>query len=270
MDVHSGTVDHPSNGAPPFAWAVTTDTGLRRDSNEDSYCARHDLSLFVVADGMGGHVAGEVASRVTVGAIEGFVAQTTGLSKDDTWPFPVEPSLSLDANRLRAGIRMANRQLADAQAKASDLRGMATTAASLLLNDAGASIAHVGDSRVYLLRAGALQRLTEDHSWVEEQVRSGALTASAARRHPWRNVVTRALSGGQDPEIDTREEALQSGDRLLLCTDGLSGVVTDAVIAELLGADGGLDGICERLVEEANGAGGPDNVTVLIVEIHAP
>ncbi len=270
MDVPSGKVEQPVNGAPPFAWAVTTHTGLRRDTNEDSYCARPDLSLFVVADGMGGHVAGEVASRVTITAIEEFIGQTSGLTKDDTWPFPIEPSLSLEANRLKAGVRMANRHLADAQAHETTLKGMATTAVSVLLGRKGASIAHVGDSRLYLLRGGELQRLTEDHSWVEEQVRSGTLSASAARRHPWRNVVTRALSGGPEPEIDTREEALQSGDRLLLCTDGLSGVVTDETIAELLGRASPLEAICERLVEEANAAGGPDNVTVLTVEIDVP
>ena len=158
---------------------------------------------------MGGHVAGEVASQLTVKAIESFVEQTSNLTKDDTWPFPFHPDLSLQANRLKAGIRMANRRLAEEQEQRSTLKGMATTASAVLLGRGPAVIVHVGDSRVYLLRDGELLRLTADHSWVEEQVRAGAMTPSAARRHPWRNVVTRALSGGPEPEVDTREEQLR-------------------------------------------------------------
>ena len=113
--------------------------------------------------------------------------------------------------------------------------------------------------------------MTDDHSWVEEQVRAGTMSATAARQHPWRNVVTRALSGGGDPEIDTVELTPQPGERYLLCSDGLSGVVPHDAIARMLGEnDGGLDGICERLIAAANEAGGPDNITVLVLEVDAP
>ncbi len=182
-----------------LSWAVSTDPGLRRTSNEDSYSTRADVGLFVVADGMGGHVAGEVASRVAVEAIEAFIEETAGADKNRTWPFPFDPALSLEANRLKAAFRLANRRIASAIADSQDLRGMATTASAVLVGRTSASVGHVGDSRVYVLQQGKLAQITHDHSWVEEQVRAGTLTPSAARQHPWRNVVTRALSGGEDP-----------------------------------------------------------------------
>jgi len=144
---------------------------------------------------------------------------------------------------------------------------MATTASALLVSDHQASVAHVGDSRVYRLRDGRLGQVTRDHSWVEEQVRAGAMTASDARRHPWRNVVTRALSGGDDPEVDVMETALQPGDRWLLCSDGLFGVVGDERIQEVLTNGDPLQAMCRRLVDEANQAGGPDNITTLLLEV---
>jgi protein phosphatase len=253
-----------------LSWAVRTDPGLRRSSNEDSYCTRPDLGLFVVADGMGGHVAGEVASRVAVETIQTFIAETAGADKNRTWPFPFEPAISLEGNRLKAAFRLANRQIANAMDDSADLRGMATTASAVLAGKRSACVAHVGDSRIYAMRDGALHQLTDDHSWVEEQVRAGTMTEAAARHHPWRNVVTRALSGGTDPDIDTIEIAPQPGERLLLCSDGLSGVVSHETIASILGdATSDLDTICERLVAAANEGGGPDNITALVVEVSA-
>ena len=254
-----------------LAWAVSTDPGLRRTSDEDSYSTRPDVGLFVVADGMGGHVAGEVASRVAVEAIEAFIEETAGADKNRTWPFPFDPSLSLEANRLKAAFRLANRRIASAIADSQDLRGMATTASAVLIGKESASVGHVGDSRVYVLRQGTLAQITHDHSWVEEQVRAGTLTPSAARQHPWRNVVTRALSGGEDPEVDVTEVTPEVGERYLLCSDGLFGVVADDRIAEILGQSGvPLEAICRGLVDAANKAGGPDNITALVLEIDVP
>jgi protein phosphatase len=226
----------------------------------------------VVADGMGGHVAGEVASRIAVEAIEAFIEETAGADKNRTWPFPFEPSLSLDANRLKAAFRLANRRIASAIHDSHDLRGMATTASAILLGaDGRACVGHVGDSRVYVLDASGLRQITHDHSWVEEQVRAGTLSASAARQHPWRNVVTRALSGGDDPEIDVTEVTPVPGERYLLCSDGLFTVVTDERIAEILGdRTATLSAICQRMVDTANEAGGPDNITTLVLQIDAP
>jgi len=254
-----------------FSWAVTSDKGLRRTSNEDSHCERPEIGLFVVADGMGGHVAGEVASREAVDAIQAFIADTASADKNRTWPFPFEPDLSLEANRLKAAFRLANRKIAAAIADSSELRGMATTASALLVGSKSACVAHVGDSRVYVLRDGKLEQLTHDHSWVEEQVRAGTMSPSAARQHPWRNVVTRALSGGEDPEVDVTEVKPMRGDRYLLCSDGLFSVVTDQQIAEILGdKERSLQEICSAFITAANAGGGPDNITALVLEVDAP
>jgi PPM family protein phosphatase len=254
-----------------LSWAIRTDPGLRRGSNEDSYCTRGDLGLFIVADGMGGHAAGEVASHLAVETIQTFIAETAGADKNRTWPFPFEPSISLEGNRLKAAFRLANRQIAKATADSADLRGMATTASALLAGTRTACVGHIGDSRIYVLRNGTLAQVTDDHSWVEEQVRAGTMTETAARQHPWRNVVTRALSGGGDPEIDTVELAPKPGERFLLCSDGLSGVVPHDAIARILGdAGASLDDICAHLIAAANEGGGPDNITALVLEVDAP
>jgi protein phosphatase len=256
--------------ALPLSWAVRTDAGLRRASNEDSLSSRPDIGLFVVADGMGGHVAGEVASRVAVESIAAFIEETAGADRNRTWPFPFEPELSFEANRLKAAFRLANRRLAAAIADSQDLRGMATTASALLYGPVLSCVAHIGDSRVYVLRDGDLLQLTHDHSWVEEQVRAGTLTAAAAREHPWRNVVTRALSGGDDPEVDVVEITPAPGDRFLLCSDGLFGVVPNQTILELMSDRAAtLEEICGRLIDAANAAGGPDNITAMILQVDA-
>ncbi|MBA2305632.1 MAG: serine/threonine-protein phosphatase [Acidobacteria bacterium] len=257
--------------ALPISWAVRTDAGLRRTSNEDSHSTRPDVGLFIVADGMGGHVAGEVASRVAVESIAAFIQETAGADKNRTWPFPFEPELSFEANRLKAAFRLANRRIGAAIADSQDLRGMATTASAILLGPTHSCVGHIGDSRVYVLRDGGLIQLTHDHSWVEEQVRAGTLTPDAARQHPWRNVVTRALSGGEDPDIDVVEIRPAAGERYLLCSDGLFGVVTDDRIAELLGdRSGSLEDICGRLIAAANAAGGPDNITAMLLQVDVP
>jgi protein phosphatase len=254
-----------------FSWAVSSDPGLRRSSNEDSFRTRPDLGLFIVADGMGGHVAGEVASRVAVEAIEIFIQETAGADKNRTWPFPFEPALSLEANRLKAAFRLANRRIGSAIADSNDLRGMATTASAILTGADSACVAHVGDSRVYVLSGDGLHQITHDHSWVEEQVRAGTMSPTAARQHPWRNVVTRALSGGEDPEVDVTQISPAGSERYLLCSDGLFSVVSDEQIAAVMGDRGvPLEQICQRLIEAANAGGGPDNITALVLEVNAP
>jgi protein phosphatase len=148
---------------------------------------------------------------------------------------------------------------------------MATTASAILHGPKQSCVAHIGDSRVYVLRGDKLTQLTDDHSWVEEQVRAGTLTADAARQHPWRNVVTRALSGGEDPEVDVVEFQPVPGERYLLCSDGLFGVVPDQLILELMSdRTAALEDICGRLIDAANAAGGPDNITAMILQVDAP
>lgn len=247
--------------------AVLSHPGLRREANEDSVCSRPDIGLFLVADGMGGHAAGEVASKLAAQVIETFVNDTRNADVNTTWPFPYDPALSLDGNRLTAAFRLANRRLGTAMENDEKLRGMATTAAVLLVGRDKPVVAHVGDSRVYLYRNGTLTQITEDHSWVNEQVRAGVLSEADARHHPWRHVVTRALSGGDDPGVDVQELDVKTGDRILLCSDGLSGVVSQDQLAEIVGAETSLDEICRRLVEAANHAGGPDNITVAMLQV---
>jgi len=252
-----------------ISFASATDTGLRRSTNEDCFSAREDLKLFIVADGMGGHAAGEVASQAVVQGIVAFVEATQAMSPDQTLPISFDSGQSVNASRLRSGFRMGNRRLAAKIASSSELQGMATTAVAVLIDGGTGTLAHVGDSRAYRLRDGQLDRLTRDHSWVEEQIRVGALSEAAARQHPWRNIVTRALSGSEDLEVDTQEIVLQAGDRLLLCSDGVFTVLDDDQISEVLRRDTDLDQLCGALIQGANDGGGPDNVTAVVLEINA-
>ena len=249
--------------------AARTDPGRRRKNNEDSFRAREDLGLFVVADGMGGHVAGEIASRLAVEAIERSVAAPTPAGASGAAPVRTG---AVDArDRLGTALLEANREMAAPIAGDAALHGMATAAVALLAAAGAAVLAHVGDSRAYRYRARHLTRLTSDHSWVEEQMRAGLLTPEAARRHPWRHVVTRALCGETDLDVEVSDVDLAPGDRLLLCSDGLSSVVPDAGIAGVLrkGQDHPPRDVCGELVRRANAAGGPDNVTVVLVDVHA-
>jgi protein phosphatase len=246
--------------------AAASHPGLRREENEDACCVRQDLGLYLVADGMGGHAAGEIASRVAVEAIEAFIAETCAVGADGPWPMTYDPARPLAANRLQMAFRLANRQLRSAIAGNAALRGMATTATGLLVGETQAVVANVGDSRIYRWHAGALQQITQDHSWVGEQVRAGVLTESAARHHPWRNVVTRALTGGEDPEIEISDIQPEAGDRMLLCSDGLSGVIAEDALREIVGRATDLATQCQALVDAANAAGGPDNITVVLLQ----
>ncbi len=248
--------------------AAATDKGLRRESNEDAFRERPDLGLYIVADGMGGHEAGEVASDLAVRTVEAFINDTRDADLNQTWPYPYDPTHSFDANRLIAAFKLANRRVAAAIADDAALKGMATTAAAVLLgtNNKG-QVAHVGDSRVYRLRDGQLSQLTHDHSWVGEQVRAGLLTDSDAQRHPWRNVVTRAIAGGDDPDVEVTEVELADGDLLLICSDGLSSVVpVDQIEQVLKAATPDLLARAAALIAAANEAGGPDNITVILIQ----
>jgi PPM family protein phosphatase len=248
--------------------AVASHPGLRREENEDSYCVRPDLGLYMVADGMGGHAAGEIASRLAVEVVEAFVDDTKTADVNRTWPFPFDRELTLEGNRLTAALRLANRKIASAMDANETLRGMATTAAVVLFGANGPAIAHVGDSRIYRARGGQLDQLTIDHSWVSEQVRAGVMSEADAKRHPWRNVVTRALSGGEDPEVDVAEVDIENGDLILICSDGLSSVVPRTTVESLVAGAATLDEACTVLINAANAAGGPDNITVAILKLN--
>ena len=252
-----------------LSWAARTDPGLRRSQNEDCHVARPELGLFVVADGVGGHAGGRVASRIAVEAIAGAVEASASLGPEDRRPHPFDPALSRGANRLRAGFDLANRRIAERVAASAALQGMATTAVAVLVDGLTAVLAHAGDSRAYLLRPAGLTRLTRDHSWVEEQVRAGALTAAAAREHPWRNIVTRVLSAEEGAAPDVAELTLRRGDRLLLCTDGLSSVMPQSEIRRVLADHDDLQAACDTLVRLVLASGAPDNVTAIVIQIDA-
>jgi protein phosphatase len=251
-----------------LASAAASHPGLRRDQNEDAYCLRPDLGLYLVADGMGGHAAGEVASRIAVDTIQTFIARSAGWTETSDWPLPFDAARDVAANRLRISFHLANHQLATASAADGDLRGMATTASAVLADEDRVLLGHVGDSRIYLWHDGTLRQLTSDHSWVGDRVRAGILTESDARQHPWRNVVTRALSGGDDPDVDIVTAGVGPGDSLLLCSDGLSGVVADDTMGQVLGNGEPLEAQCRALIDAANEAGGPDNITVAVLRVH--
>jgi PPM family protein phosphatase len=247
-----------------------SDRGLRRHHNEDAFLVRDDLCLAIVADGMGGHAAGEVASDIAVKEVERIVASTQ--SQDGgTWPEEWDRRLSVNANRLMTSILAAHRSVTDAVEENIGLRGMGATVVAALLDSASSklTIAHVGDSRAYAFRDGELILLTSDHSWVHEQVIAGLLTDDAARNHPLKNVVTRALGGTQEPLVDVREETLRSGDAILLCSDGLNTMLEDGEIEVLLQRESALDKAANNLVLEANRRGGVDNVTVVLFRIRA-
>ncbi len=246
-----------------------SDVGRKRKDNEDALVANFEQKLFVVADGMGGHAAGEVASRVAVEAIDEFVTQTGG-GDEITWPFGLDDSISYDGNRLKTAIRHANQRVLEATRQRADYEGMATTVAAVLLDGDTANLAHVGDSRIYLWSAGRLQQLTSDHSWVNEQLQNGIISAEQARSHPLRNVVTRALGGRADLLVDLQARRVSPGDLLLLCSDGLTTMLDDPEIAGILaGAGGDLPRAAQELVDTANARGGEDNITVILLGFEA-
>lgn len=245
----------------------TSDRGLRRHHNEDAFLVRDDLGLYVVADGMGGHAAGEVAARLAIAEIE-RVVEATSNAAETTWPEGWDPRLPCDSNRLAFAALLAHRRVTGAVEGDPGLRGMGATMVAALLSPARdhLTVAHVGDSRAYLLRAERFQLLTSDHSWVHEQVLAGLLSEDAARSHPLKNVVTRALGGAQEPVADVREHPVHGGDLLLLCSDGLNGMVADDEVAEILRRHrGNLRVIARDLVDEANRRGGADNITIVLV-----
>ncbi len=228
--------------------ASRTDVGRQRQSNEDAYLER--APLFAVADGMGGARAGEVASRV---AVEAFDIRHGG----DGTP----------EQQLADVARAANRQIYDMAQTDSSHAGMGTTFTAALLSGGELAIAHVGDSRLYRLRNGELERLTDDHSLVEELVRQGKLAPEDADTHPQRSIITRALGPEPEVQVDTHTHAARAGDVYLICSDGLTGMLSELEITETLRTSSSLDEAAERLVGSANDAGGKDNITVVLFRI---
>jgi PPM family protein phosphatase len=248
-----------------LAYQALTDVGRRRKGNEDNLVVNAEQRLFVVADGMGGHAAGEVASKVAVDAINEFICLTGG-DEEITWPFGLDEAISYDGNRLKTALRFANGKVLDVARSRPEYENMATTVAAVLVDGSTANLAHVGDSRIYLWRGGELTQRTSDHSWVNEQIQSGVLPADQARSHPLRNVVTRALGGRADLQVDVQALPMQAGDTLLICSDGLTTMVVDDDVSRILAEAGGdVEKAAQDLVAEANERGGEDNITVILI-----
>ena len=243
-----------------------SDVGRKRKGNEDALAVDAEQKLYVVADGMGGHAAGEVASRIAVESIEEFVKLTSG-NQEITWPFGLDETISYDGNRLKTAIRHANRRVLEATRESAELEGMATTVAAVLVEDDIANIAHVGDSRIYLWSGGEMTLLTSDHSWVNEQIQTGVISPEQARSHPLRNVVTRALGGRADLLVDIQARQMESGDVLLVCSDGLTTMMADdEIAASLKESDDDIVRAARALVDESNERGGEDNITVVLMK----
>ncbi len=243
--------------------AGMTDVGCVRKHNEDSFLAAPELGLYVVADGLGGHAAGEVASRIVVERVAQFVAETT--EKDRTWPLEYDTTLSFDGNRLKVALLLSDQAIADDIRRNPERETMGSTVVACLLSGPKATLAHVGDSRAYVLNKEEIRQVTRDHSWVAEQVANGILTPSEARVHPFRNVITQALGNGGDLEIEVQELELGKSDRLLLCSDGLSGMVGDSQIWDIVKQSPDLQTAVETLITVARDNGGEDNITAVLV-----
>jgi len=228
-----------------------------RSGNEDNFAvnASGDRGLFIVADGMGGHAAGEVASEMAVQTIERELHGVRDLDDRST------------AQKVLEALKTANRTIHDRTITEVDKQGMGTTASVLLVSGTRYLIGQVGDSRVYLLRDGALQQLTKDHSYVQEQVDAGFLTPEQARYHPYSNVITRCVGASPDVEPDIYQGEVRIGDLFLVASDGLTGMVDDRRLAMLLMSRAEPERKVHSLIAEANGRGGLDNITAIVVQI---
>jgi protein phosphatase len=249
--------------------AAVSDVGRIRKTNEDSFLSDAEMRLFAVADGMGGHGAGEVASRLAIEATAGFIKRSA-LDTDFSWPYGLDGKLTFDGNRLRTAIYLANRRVFRAAESNDDYSGMGTTIVGLLVNGPRISIGHVGDSRLYLLRGGELEQLTEDDSWAatilahDPKARTTDLS-----HHPMRNVLTNALGARDQVDVHLTERDLQHGDVMLLCSDGLHGVLDNAAMGEILERQTDVELAARELVETALDTGSRDNVTALVVRYEA-
>ena len=222
------------------------------------------LGLFVVADGLGGHAAGEVASNLSIESIVSFIRRSQEDS-DYSWPYGIDPQLSLNANRLRTAIHIANRRVYRAAEAHDEYTGMGTTVVAVLACDGRAVVGHIGDSRLYIMSNGTLTQVTRDDSWVTA-ILDHPLDSDAARaaHHPMQNVLTNVLGAREQAEVHLHEWPLVAGDRLLLCSDGLHGVVDDTSIAAVLQDRCETDDAVAALVQLALERGSRDNITALV------
>jgi len=263
-----GLLRHPWGLTTLLIIGTSTHPGKQRETNEDSFCVLTGgaapagaNAVLAVADGMGGHAAGEVASRL---AVLRLAEELTSARVHTTAAWSAEHVAAL----LEGAVRDAN-DFVHCAAESQGRRGMGTTLTAVLVAGLSAIVAHVGDSRAYLLRDGELSRLTEDHSWVAEQVATGILTREQAAQHPRRNVITRAIGASREVRVDMAVVELRVGDRLLISTDGVHGVVPEEELRTIVG-DNLPQQASDRLIERANELGGPDNSTAIVALVEPP
>lgn len=238
-------------------WRAAGDThvGRVRRSNEDTLRLDEERGVFLVADGMGGHAAGEVASEMAVQIVSRNLLPLASVTQAGA------------AEVVAQALQEANRAIYDRMLNEVDKQGMGTTASVLVLSDAGYLIGQIGDSRIYLLRDGALTQITKDHSYVQEQVDAGLLTPEQARYHPYSNVITRCVGASEEVEADVYTGEVKVGDVFLVASDGLTGMVDDRRLQQLLLARSGPGRIVDSLIAEANGRGGLDNITAIVIQV---
>lgn len=240
-----------------LAVGARSDVGMIRSGNEDNFFAEADerRGVFVVADGMGGHAAGEVASEMAVQIVSRNLLAVRSVIDAET------PQI------LAQALRDANHAIYERMLAEVDKQGMGTTASVLVISDNQFLIGQIGDSRIYLLRDGALKQVTKDHSYVQEQVDAGLLTPEQARYHPYSNVITRCVGAGEQVEPDLYSGEVKPGDVFLVASDGLTGMVDDRRLQQMLLVRSGPGRIVDALIAEANGRGGLDNITAIVVQV---
>ena len=246
-------------------YAAKTDVGMKRAHNEDYFSLIEDEKVFIVADGMGGHACGEVASKLSGDVISEFYQHSKDM--DATWPYRYDPGLSYPENRMVAAVRLANARIFDAAQKNPNLRGMGTTIVGCMFVGDYVYVSHVGDSRCYRVSQDGIKQLTRDHSLLEDYKDARPdMSEEEARNFPHKNVITRALGMRETVQVDIKAHQIKSGDVYLLCSDGLSGMCQDEQILQVTVGAKSLERAVAELVDAANRNGGTDNVTTLMLQ----
>ncbi|HEX8911324.1 MAG TPA: Stp1/IreP family PP2C-type Ser/Thr phosphatase [Humisphaera sp.] len=259
--------------------AGLTDTGRVRPGNEDAWAVDASQGLYIVADGMGGHAAGEIAARLVVESLPKMVRKRVpgggnagdgSVDGDSPAAAGHPPTSAALARRLRSAVSRLSRDVYETAMTEPGLRGMGATVVAAMVRGSEAVVVHMGDSRAYLLRGGKLKLLTKDHSVVQALIDAGQITPEEAETHPARNRITASVGMPGDPTPDSKRVDLQPGDKLLLCTDGLAGMIPDEEIRGLLDRRESPAAACQTLIDAANAAGGHDNITAVVIEFQEP
>ncbi len=248
--------------------AGITDVGIKRARNEDNLLTLDEENLYVVADGMGGHSSGEVASQIAVEGIANFF-RATRQDEDITWPYKMDKNRPYDENRLIMAVKLANLRIFEASQREVRYRGMGTTVAGFYVVEGHVLVAHVGDSRVYRVRGGQIVQLTEDHSLLNDYIKAKKLTEEEIANFPHKNVIVRALGMKDSVLVDLNRFPTEVGDVYLSCSDGLNGMITDELMQEIVVQNEDLGKAAKLLIDSANQAGGIDNVTVILCRVNS-